>query len=287
MGDSITDGVPVAGGYRDPLYTLLNARGDSFTFIGSAANIATATLTSAGQTRHEGHSGYVIAAGGGRTGLDENLAGWIGPGAESPDRILLMIGSNDINIAYDMANAPARLSTLITHIHGYRPGVKLYVASIIPMSGHESDVRVFNTAIPGIVASHKTLGQDVVYVPMYESLNINTDLADGLHPNALGYQHNQVNGSIPTPAFGGGGVTVAGQAVHCIGIHHSWVPEGCAFRHPPSCQPPALFVAHHPHTKARHIFMPFSVRSGHWHTDCTDRQPGHMDAKKDTLLGAS
>ncbi|MCX6875336.1 MAG: GDSL-type esterase/lipase family protein [Verrucomicrobia bacterium] len=189
MGDSITDGVPVAGGYRDPLYTLLNSKGDTFTFVGSATNNETTTLSAAGQTHHEGHSGYVIAAGGGRTGLDENLAGWIGSGAENPNRILLMIGSNDINLGYDMANAPARLSTLITHIYGYRPAVKLYVASIIPMSGHEADVRVFNTAIPGIVASHRALGQDVVYVPMYESLNINTDLADGLHPNALGYQH--------------------------------------------------------------------------------------------------
>jgi len=189
MGDSITDGVPVAGGYRDPLYSLLNGRGDTLTLVGSASDNATPTLSTAGQTHHEGHSGYVIAAGGGRTGLDENLAGWIGADAENPDRILLMIGSNDINIGYDMANAPARLSTLVTHIYSYRPGVKLFLASIIPMSGHEADVRVFNTAIPGIVASHVALGHNVIYVPMYESLNINTDLSDGLHPNALGYQH--------------------------------------------------------------------------------------------------
>ena len=189
MGDSITDGVPVAGGYRDLLYTLLNNRGDSFTFVGSLSNNDTAALIAAGQTHHEGHSGYVITNGTGRAGLDENLATWIGPGAESPDKILLMIGSNDINLGYDMPNAPVRLSALIDHIYGYRPGVKLYVASIIPMVGHEADVQAFNAAIPGVVASHRALGQDVVYVPMYEALNISTDLADGLHPNALGYLH--------------------------------------------------------------------------------------------------
>jgi lysophospholipase L1-like esterase len=189
MGDSITLGVPVAGGYRDPLYTLLHNRGDTFTFVGSLTDYATSTLTSAGQTHHEGHSGYVIANGGGRSGLDENLAGWIGPGAAAPDKILLMIGSNDINIGYDMPNAPTRLSTLITHIYGYRPNVKLFVASIIPMVGHEPDVQAFNATIPGIVASHQALGRNVVYVPMYDAMNINTDLADGLHPNALGYQH--------------------------------------------------------------------------------------------------
>ena len=111
------------------------------------------------------------------------------PAPKAPDKILLMIGSNDINLGYDMANAPTRLSDLITHIYGYRPGVKLYVASIIPMTGHEADVQAFNAAIPGIVASHRALGRDVVYVPMFETLNSSTDLADGLHPNTLGYQH--------------------------------------------------------------------------------------------------
>ncbi len=189
MGDSITLGVPVAGGYRDPLYALLTNRADTFTFVGSQTGYATAALTAAGQAHHEGHSGYVITNGTGRTGLDENLAAWIGPGAESPDRILLMIGSNDINLGYDMPNAPARLSDLVTHIYGYRPGVKLYLASIIPMVGHEPDVQAFNAAIPGVVSAHRALGRDVVYVPMYESVNISTDLADGLHPNALGYLH--------------------------------------------------------------------------------------------------
>jgi lysophospholipase L1-like esterase len=188
MGDSITLGVPVNGGYRDPLYTLLTNRADTFTFVGSLTDYATTALTAAGQAHHEGHSGYVITNSTLRTGLDENLASWIG-GAVSPTNILLMIGSNDINLGYNMTNAPARLSDLITHICSYRPSVKLYVASIIPMVGHEPDVQAFNATIPGIVASHRALGRNVVYVPMYEALNINTDLVDGLHPNALGYLH--------------------------------------------------------------------------------------------------
>ena len=189
MGDSITLGVPINGGYRDPLYILLTNRADTFTFVGSQTGYATASLTAAGQDHHEGHSGFVITNGTGRSGLDENLASWIGSGHENPDKILLMIGSNDINLGYNMTNAPARLSDLITHIYGYRPSVKLYVASIIPMSGHDTDVQAFNATIPGIVASHQALGRNVVYVPMYEALNISTDLSDGLHPNALGYQH--------------------------------------------------------------------------------------------------
>ena len=190
MGDSITYGVPIAGGYRDLLFTLLHNRGHSFTFVGSWTENATQTLIDAGQTYHEGHGGYVIAGTSERPGLDENLVTWIGPGAAAPDKILLMIGTNDINGGYYMPTAPTRLSTLITHIYDYRPNVKLYVASIIPIIGHETDVQAFNATIPGIVASHQALGQNVVYVPMYEAMNINTDLmADGVHPNALGYQH--------------------------------------------------------------------------------------------------
>ena len=113
LGDSITLGSNVTGGYRDPLYTLLTNRADTFTFVGSQTGSATAPLTAAGQAHHEGHSGYVITNGTSRTGLDENLASWIGSGAESPDKILLMIGSNDINLGYNMTNAPARLSDLI------------------------------------------------------------------------------------------------------------------------------------------------------------------------------
>jgi hypothetical protein len=78
---------------------------------------------------------------------------------------------------------------LVTHIYGFRPNVKLYLASIIPMVNHESDVQAFNAAIPGIVTNHQALGHNVVYVPMYDALDINTDLADGLHPNASGYLH--------------------------------------------------------------------------------------------------
>jgi len=187
MGDSITLGFPVNGGYRDPLCSLLTNRNDTFTFVGSQTGYATTVLTDAGQAHHEGHSGYVITNGTSRSGLDENLASWIGPGALNPDKILLMIGSNDINLSYDMPDAPARLSNLVDHIYGYLPTVKLYLASIIPMSGHESDVQTFNAAIPDIVTNNRALGRDVVYVPMHDALNIGTDLSDGLHPNASGY----------------------------------------------------------------------------------------------------
>ena len=159
LGDSITRGNDVLGGYRAPLNTLLTNWLDTFTFVGSQTDYTTPALTAAGQTHHEGHGGYTIVAGGGRSGIDENLVTWIG------------------------------LSVLIDHIYGFRPSVKLYVASIPPIVGRQADVQAYNATIPGIVASHQALGRNVIYVPMYEALNIATDLdAFGLHPNAVGYQ---------------------------------------------------------------------------------------------------
>lgn len=190
MGDSITYGVPVAGGYRDPLYTLLTNRSDTFTFVGSSTGNATTALTAAGQAHHEGHSGFVITNGVGRAGLDEHLAGWIGPGGEDPDKILLMIGTNDIDLDNDLDNAPARLNALINHIYDYKPNVTVYLASIVPIDNTAKNVKVetFNAAIPDIVASQRALGRTVIYVPMYEALDVDTDLSDSLHPNAGGYQ---------------------------------------------------------------------------------------------------
>lgn len=195
MGDSITLGVPVAGGYRDPLYTLLTNRNDTFTFVGSQTGYATTALTDAGQTHHEGHSGWVITNSAAnvsspRTGLHENLVNWIGPGKETPDKILLMIGTNDIDTNNDVTNAPARLSALISAIYGYLPNVKVYLATIVPMNNVRlPNAIAFNAAMPNIVATHRAQGHDVTLVPMYDAVSISSDLSDTLHPNTQGYLH--------------------------------------------------------------------------------------------------
>lgn len=189
LGNSITLGVPVAGGYRDPLYALLVNQGDTFTFVGSETGYSTANLIGAGQAHHEGHSGYVITNGTGRTGLHENLANWIGPGAAAPDKILLMIGTNDIDLNHDIANAPTRLRALVDRIYDYQPNVTLYLASIVPINDpiKNANVQAFNGAMPAIVTNQKALGRNVIYVPMYEALNVGSDLSDTLHPNVQGY----------------------------------------------------------------------------------------------------
>jgi lysophospholipase L1-like esterase len=173
LGDSITDGFNVAGGYRINLWQRLAAGGYTVDFVGSGFN----GPASLGDHDHEGHSGWRIDQ------IDANIVGWLQ--SYSPRTILLHIGTNDMNQNYDIANAPARLSALIDKIRANAPIVELFVAQITPETNPtlESRVQAFNAAIPGIVGQK---GSMTHLVDMHSAITT-ADLADGVHPNAAGY----------------------------------------------------------------------------------------------------
>jgi lysophospholipase L1-like esterase len=173
LGDSITDGHNVPGGYRINLWQRMASGGYTVDFVGSGFN-GPAGL---GDHDHEGHSGWRIDQ------LDANIVGWLRNSA--PRTILLHIGTNDMNQNYDIANAPARLSALIDKIRANAPTVELFVAQITPESNPalESRVQAYNAAIPGIVAQK---GSMTHLVDMHSAITT-ADLADGVHPNGAGY----------------------------------------------------------------------------------------------------
>jgi lysophospholipase L1-like esterase len=173
LGDSITDGLTVPGGYRIDLWQKLVAGGHPVDFVGSLAN----GPASLGDHDHEGHSGWTIAQ------IDANIVTWLR--TYTPRTILLHIGTNDM-YGGDPAGAPSRLSTLIDHITAQSPNAELFVATIIPLSFSDATVRAFNAQIPGIVQSRANAGKHVHLVEMYSALTT-ADLADGVHPNAGGY----------------------------------------------------------------------------------------------------
>lgn len=173
LGDSITDGFNVPGGYRVNLWQRLATGGYTVDFVGSGFNGPTAL----GDHDHEGHSGWRIDQ------IDANIVGWLQ--TYTPRTILLHIGTNDMNQNYNIATAPARLSALIDKIRANAPAVELFVAQITPESDPTlaSRVQAFNAAIPGIVAGKGSLTH---LVDMYSAITT-ADLADGVHPNATGY----------------------------------------------------------------------------------------------------
>ncbi|NUS85485.1 MAG: SGNH hydrolase [Streptomyces sp.] len=173
LGDSITDGYNVPGGYRVGLWQKFVAGGRSVDFVGSQSN----GPSSLGDRDHEGHSGWTIGQ------IDSNVVNWLR--TYTPRTVLLHIGTNDM-YGSDPAGAPARLSTLLDHITATSPNTDVFVSTIIPISFADSTVRTFNATIPGIVQSKVNAGKRVHLVDMYRALTT-ADLADGVHPNAGGY----------------------------------------------------------------------------------------------------
>ncbi|MFV3464754.1 GDSL-type esterase/lipase family protein, partial [Mycobacterium tuberculosis] len=93
-------------GYRPELFQKLTAAGLPTDFVGSLRN---GTLS---DRDHEGHSGWRIDE------ISARVDGWVD--TFQPEVVLLMIGTNDMIQGYDVANAPARLGTLLDKITARR-----------------------------------------------------------------------------------------------------------------------------------------------------------------------
>lgn len=172
LGDSITDGFNVPGGYRNYLYPALVEAGYSIDFVGSAVG-GPASLA---DRDHEGHSGWRIDQ------ISANIGNWMRQ--YTPRTVLLHIGTNDM---WNANGASGRLDALIDQILELSPEVELFVATIITLPMADANVRNFNAAIPAIVEAKAAAGFHVHLVDMYAELT-SADLADGVHPNATGYR---------------------------------------------------------------------------------------------------
>lgn len=200
LGDSITWGFNIPGGYRDPLRAALAGDGFTFTFVGSQQANATAALTSAAQAAHEGHNGYRIAditanlsANDGKP--DSNGGGWL-TGSMPPAAILLHIGTNDALQQHETATMGGRLTTLLDTIFAIRPDARVLVATIIPILDPTKNAAVlaYNDAIENeIVPAQRALGRQVVLVDQYANFVdaggavIAARLPGGSHPDQAGY----------------------------------------------------------------------------------------------------
>ena len=179
LGNSITDGYNVPGGYRINLSKQLTNEGVNFEFVGSMKN-GPESLSS---KNHEGHSGWRIEQ------INQLVKRWLKKG--QPEIILLMIGTNDLAQNYLVETAPERLNKLISDIFNKLPEVQILVASIPPIDEPiiNKKVQDYNSAIKVIVLNRKKQGDRLEFVDIYSGL-IMEDLADGVHPNIQG--HNKI-----------------------------------------------------------------------------------------------
>ncbi len=198
LGDSITDGCcgentkSMGASYRLELFHLSLINNKKLTFVGSHSSGPNTVDNVAFPKKQEGHSGWTIADGGGRAGLQAQVAGWLK--ATPPDIVTLMIGTNDVDISLDLPNAPKRVGTLIDTITQTSPTALVVVAQIVPTRTDNENARIqaFNAGLSPIVKSFADAGKHVILVDMYGAYTKNADfknayLANGLHPSDAGY----------------------------------------------------------------------------------------------------
>ncbi|GAB4054671.1 ricin-type beta-trefoil lectin domain protein [Catellatospora paridis] len=224
LGDSITEGTQVPGGYRTGLWQRMAAGGYRVDLVGTQFNGPSAL----GDHDHEGHPGWRIDQ------IDANISGWLQ--TTNPRTVLLHIGTNDVLQNYNLSGAPGRLSSLLDRITAAAPSADVFVATIIPLSntGQENAARTFNAAIPGIVQSKVNAGRRVHVVDMHSALTT-ADLIDGIHPTATGYDKmaatwytalRSVPGSIGTSTGTTSSAMVSAASGRCLDVPGSNTANG-------------------------------------------------------------
>jgi lysophospholipase L1-like esterase len=177
LGDSITDGDSIPGGYRIELSRALEATGTRIDFVGSLRNGS----PSLDDEDHEGHSGWRIDQ------IHAAVGVWIR--TYQPDVVLLLIGTNDVWSHYRVATAPRRLGALVDRIHALRSATKIFVSTIPPFRNATLNRRAveYNAAARRIVLARVERHRPVWFVDGGGTLTL-AELADGVHPNASGYR---------------------------------------------------------------------------------------------------
>jgi lysophospholipase L1-like esterase len=197
LGDSITDGYTVRGGYRIPFFERGHQEGKHFTFVGSQINGPTTVGNAPFPQHHEGHSAHTIYDAPNAPIPRKGIANYVGDVIPRyhPDIVLLMIGTNDVDGKVDLPNAPKRLGMLIDSIIALDAHSLIVVAQITPTMQDplNQSIVTYNAGIPAIVKGRADAGKHVVLVDMYGAFSKDAAfktkyLADRLHPNASGYQ---------------------------------------------------------------------------------------------------
>jgi lysophospholipase L1-like esterase len=177
LGDSITDGYDIPGGYRIDLWRGVKDSGIDVDFVGSLQN----GPPSLGDRDHEGHTGLRIDQ------IQASVDGWIR--AYRPNVVLLLLGTNDILRHYRVPTASTRLGLLIDRIYTLRPATKIVVSTIPPTVSMTVNAQIasYNAAVREVVRTRAAARRPIWFVDGGGRFT-SADLADDVHPNAAGYK---------------------------------------------------------------------------------------------------
>eukprot|EP00559_Dactyliosolen_fragilissimus_P005244 CAMPEP_0184859726 /NCGR_PEP_ID=MMETSP0580-20130426/4715_1 /TAXON_ID=1118495 /ORGANISM="Dactyliosolen fragilissimus" /LENGTH=332 /DNA_ID=CAMNT_0027356525 /DNA_START=93 /DNA_END=1092 /DNA_ORIENTATION=+ len=184
LGDSITQGSGVPGGYRKSLYQNLSASGYNVTFVGTK-NTNCFTTCSLNMMMHEGHGGKNISF------INENIKDWMKGYENEPDIILLHIGTNDFGYkGSKYEKAINRWGALIGKLTKLAPYAHVIASNLLERRLEQYNDRIetlFNPFVEGVIEKHAKYGHKVSFLDM-NSLVPLEHIPDGLHPGEEGYK---------------------------------------------------------------------------------------------------
>lgn len=195
LGDSITDGFWMAGGYRNTLCELISADG-----LESRIDMVGPNWGGSGyDPQHAGYSGYSIEdIPNQRSGL-LNFSEWLMESYPA-DVVFLEIGTNDILSLYDLEHLGERLDQLVEVILAHLPeNGRLYLATLPVMDADittyidisqemmDEKLDLCNTQIRALAAEKQDAGKPVELAEINLLLTMD-DLVDGVHPNETGFE---------------------------------------------------------------------------------------------------
>jgi acyl-CoA thioesterase I len=195
LGDSITEGYAstatfAQGGYRCPLYSLLEGAKVQFTFVGDSASLEPGVVTACPDVNWEGHGGYDIASIQGFEDADGSVT------AYKPDYILVLGGTNDVAQG-EPTSVSWQLTNLLSDLFAKDPNAWIIVSTIPPMNpsapSAPSEEASWAPLVPQANAQIKAVAAQfsrTTLVDFYAAAvgNVNANIGtDGVHPTVTGY----------------------------------------------------------------------------------------------------
>jgi lysophospholipase L1-like esterase len=177
LGASSTVGTGSAStaGYRGPLQQRMAAHWTAVDLVGSQQD----GPASVPDRDHEGHGGWTLAR------MAPQVAAWVREAR--PDVVLLHAGTNDLIEGASAQVAAQRLDVVLDAIHQASDAHVIVAGVWAPLPARAQARAEFDALAAAVVAEHRAEGRSVSYADTSELLT-RTELADGLHPNAAGYQ---------------------------------------------------------------------------------------------------
>jgi acyl-CoA thioesterase-1 len=172
---TVGKGSSETAGYRGPLQALLVRDGVTVDMVGSQRD----GPASVPDRDHEGYGGLTLED------MRPQVAEWVR--RADPDVVLMHTGTNDLLKGASAEETARRLEGVLSEIVAVTDAHVIVAGVWAPLSGDERDRAEFNRLSAALVEGFRDRGHSMRYADTSDLLE-SDELADGLHPNALGYR---------------------------------------------------------------------------------------------------